>query len=183
MKEVNAYLSHQLGFSETGRYVLGNLIKPRIAEIGIKILDPFVECEKKLDYQKRREAFQRDYKAMERFFINFSRTITPTNNKLMQKSDLQLALLDGGPAIDDGVASEIGYYAGLNHWRIKRGQKPKPIFALRSDSRCGENIGVSINPQVWGYILSSGGALVDGEGAVERWFAEIEKWYKSFRDG
>lgn len=89
----------------------------------------------------------------------------------MQNSDCLLAVLDGGHAVDDGVASEIGYYAGM-----RRG----PIFALRSDFRGGENIAVSINPQLLGYILESKGKLIDGQGALERWFQAIKDWYNSF---
>lgn len=171
MAVAKAYLANQFGFSETGRYLLENLIKPRISDIGIIINDPFLECGKEVDFVYLSKLQSYDGKV--NYWAEFSRKVTPINNQLMQDSDCLLALLDGGPAVDDGVASEIGYYAG-----IARG----PIFALRSDFRCGENIAVSINPQVLGYILQSKGSLVDGPDAINRWIKEIEKWYDSFSE-
>lgn len=168
MREVKGYLASQLGFSETGEYVLRNLVRPRIEQIGIVLHDPFLECAKELDaeYLARLEG----YRDRMRYWEDFSRKVTPINHGLMQDSDCLLAILDGGHTVDDGVSSEIGYYAG-----IRRG----PIFALRSDLRCGENMAVSINPQILGCILHSGGDLVDGKDAVNRWFASIEEWYGS----
>lgn len=168
MKKIKAYLANQLGFSETGRYVLENLIKPKIAEIGILIYDPFEECEKELDLEH--VAKLEKYEDVKKYWKNFNKKITPTNNELMQKSDCLLAILDGGHAVDDGVSSEIGYYAG-----IERG----PIFALRSDLRGGENIATSINSQVMGYILLSKGKLVDGQDAMNKWLTEIKKWHNN----
>lgn len=170
MKQVKAYLANQFGFSETGKYVLDKLIKPRIQEIGIIINDPFLECGKELDFEYL-SSLER-YEDRIKYWVDFSRKVTPINNRLMKDSDCLLAILDGGHAVDDGAASEIGYYAG-----IERG----PIFALRSDFRCGENIAVTINPQILGYILQSKGQLIDGPNAMERWFCEIQNWYNSLR--
>ena len=166
MKEVRAYLANQFGFSETGRYVLDNLIKPRIEKIGIIINDPFIECAKELDFNHLPNLIK--YEDKVRYWKDFSDKVEPINNELMGNSDCLLAILDGGHSIDDGVASEIGYYAGIDGG---------PIFALRSDFRGGENIAVTINPQVLGYIRRSGGKLIDGQNAVERWFSEIENFY------
>jgi len=168
MKEVRAYLANQFGFSETGRFILDTLIKPRITAIGITINDLFLECGKELDFGYLSKLTSHEDKV--RYWEIFSRKVTPINNRFMQGSDCLLAILDGGPAVDDGVASEIGYYAG-----IRRG----PIFALRSDFRSGENIAVSINPQLLGYITSRG-KLIDGPNALERWFQAIKDWYDSF---
>ena len=171
MKQAKAYLANQFGFSETGRYVLENLIKPKIQEIGIIINDPFLECGKEFnyDYLSKLERYGDRIK----YCIEFNSKITLINNRLMRDSDCLLAVLDGGHQIDDGVASEIGYYAG-----IEQG----PIFALRSDFRCGENIATSINPQILGYIRQSNGALVDGVNAIERWFSEIQRWYDILKE-
>lgn len=170
MKQVKAYLANQFGFSETGKYVLENLIKPKIQEIGIIINDPFLECGKEFDpdYLSKLER----YGERITYYVEFNRKVTPINNRLMRDSDCLLAILDGGHQIDDGVASEIGYYAG-----IEQG----PIFALRSDFRCGENIAANINPQILGYIQQSSGALVDGVNAIERWFSKIQRWYDTIK--
>ncbi len=73
------------------------------------------------------------------------------NNNLMEESQCMIALLDGGHSLDDGVSSEIGYYAG----RFPE----KPIFALRTDFRLCENQAGKINVQVHGYITMSGQEL------------------------
>lgn len=160
--EVTGYLANQFGFSETGLWLLNDLIKPGLERIGINILEPFTEVGKVIDFSSLDSLkYHEERKSRLR---GFSERIGPINDKLMQKSDCLLALLDGGPAVDDGVAGEIGYYAG-----IKRG----PIFALRSDFRCGENMSVSINPQLLGYILGSRGELYEPPKAIDRWFERI----------
>ena len=170
MKQVTAYLANQFGFSETGRYILENLIKPKIQKIGIFIADPFLECGKEFDLDSLSKLER--YEDRIKYYVEFNAKVTPINNKLMRNSDCLLAVLDGGPQIDDGVASEIGFYAG-----IEQG----PIFALRSDSRSGENIATSVNPQILGYIQQNKGVFVDGVNALERWFSEIQKWYNTLK--
>ncbi|MEM2974542.1 MAG: nucleoside 2-deoxyribosyltransferase [Candidatus Micrarchaeia archaeon] len=171
---VKAYLANQFGFSETGRYILYNKIRPRLVSIGLTINDPFVECSKEIDPKTLAEIKIADrHSKMFEFWQEFNRKITVINNRLMQDSDCMLAVLDGGADIDSGVASEIGYYACL-----RRG----PIFALRSDFRLSENIATSINSQVLGYIEMSKGVLVDSNDSspMESWFSVIERWYSSF---
>jgi len=169
MKTIDAYLANQLGFSETGKYVLERKIKPRLREIGLNVLDPFVECAKELNFSQLEKLTL--YSDVMKFWSEFNHRIPEINNKLMQRSDCMLPILDGGHAVDDGVASEIGYYAGL-----KRG----PIFALRSDFRLSENLASTINPQILGYINLSGGKLIEGQHAMDKWFFAIKGWYDSF---
>lgn len=162
---VSAYLSNQLGFSETGKYVLDNLIKPKILEAGIQINDPFERLAEELDFAYLSKLDR--HEDVQHFWDTFSKKVTPINNGLMLNSDCMVALLDGGHAVDDGVASEIGYFSAL---------KLGPIFALRSDVRLGENLAVTINPQVLGYITESGGELFEGPRSIERWAAAINNW-------
>lgn len=163
--EIKGYLSNQLGFSETGNFVLNNLIKPKITEAKVTILDPFAECKKEIDFTRLNRL--KLHKDVLNFWNNFNAKVTVINNRLMQNADCMLAVLDGGHTIDDGVASEIGYYASL---------KKGPIFALRTDLRLAENVSAKINPQVLGYITQSGGELFEGENAIERWANRINTW-------
>ncbi len=163
--EIKGYLSNQLGFSETGNFVLDNLIKPKIKQANIVILDPFAECKKELDFDHLNHL--KLHKEVDQFWKTFNAKVTVINNGLMQKADCMLAILDGGHTVDDGVASEIGYYAAL---------EKGPIFALRSDIRLAENLAAKINPQVLGYITQSGGELFEGEDAFENWAAHINTW-------
>jgi len=166
---LKAYIANQFGFSKTGEFLLEELIKPGLLKIGVTALDPFEACGLEIDF-KRLETLEK-HEDIVAFWDEFNQKVTPINNKLIRDSDCLLAILDGGPAVDDGVASEIGYYAasGLG-----------PIFALRTDFRCGENLAASINPQVYGYIKMTGGKLVDrasaGEKVIDLWFEEIKLW-------
>ena len=69
------------------------------------------------------------------------------NEKLIRESDALLGVLDG-VEVDSGVASEIGFAAGLG----------KKCYGLRTDFRdCGELDGIPVNLQVLHFILNSGG--------------------------
>jgi hypothetical protein len=180
MKEVRGYLGNQFGFSETGRYILDTLIKPRIGKIGIIINDPFIECAKELDFDFLSNLEKKMYKDVVKFWEDFNKKVQPINDRLMDNSDCMLAILDGSHAVDDGTSSEIGRYCERKHG---------PIFGLRSDFRISENIAAPINPQIEGYITKSGGKLVYKSDPafvdmkypiLETWFAEIKKWYDSF---
>lgn len=139
---MKAYISNQYGFSETGKWLLNNLFYPKFRELGIEILDPFEECSKFIDVEFLLNIADKTYSEVKQFWNNFNLAVTVTNNDLMNKSNCMIALLDGGHTIDDGVASEIGYYFHLN----------KPIFALRTDFRLADNLGTTINSQLIGYI-------------------------------
>ena len=167
MKDVSGYLANQFGFSETGRFVLERMIKPMIREIGINIYDPFEECEKKLDLEYLSKLKKYDDRLA--YMKEFGHKITPINNKLMKKSDCMFTLLDGGHASDDGVSSEIGYFAG-----IEKG----PIFALRTDFRKVESMANTVNWQIVGYIKQSKGQLINN---TAEYFSEIQKWYDSLK--
>ena len=90
MKEVRAYLANQFGFSETGRFILDTLIKPRITAIGITINDLFLECGKELDFGYLSKLTSHEDKV--RYWEIFSRKVTPINNRFMQGSDCLLAI-------------------------------------------------------------------------------------------
>jgi hypothetical protein len=178
-KKVIGYLANGLGFSML-KYMLYAKIIPKISNIGIVIEDPFEECKKELDPKFFAGIDDKRYGEVFKYWSDFGVKITPINNNLMKNSDCLIAILDGGPDIDSGVASEIGYYTG-----IKRG----PIFAFRTDFRLLENIAAPINCQVLGYILQSGGKFVyepnlnsleDIEKAIDKYVDVIKKWYDTY---
>ena len=82
MKEVKGYLSNQFGFSETGRILLEEKIKPKIREIGITINDPFEICGKEIDWKYL--ATLEKYEDIKKFWEEFSKKVTPINNRLME---------------------------------------------------------------------------------------------------
>jgi hypothetical protein len=85
-----------------------------------------------------------------------------------------LTVFDGGPSVDDGVASEIGYYAALVEEKVFAGNFGK-IFALRTDWRLAENIGCIVNAQIEGYVYQTGGTISK---KLDEWFECINHWHK-----
>ena len=171
MRKPFVYLSNQLGFSELLRKTtMEGFVIPRLESMGYTVLNPFVECAKYLDFDHLKTL--KSYDEVRDFWRIFNRKVAPINNGLMFRSDCMAAILDGGHAVDDGVASEIGYYAGIFTRR--------PVFALRSDFRISENVEAPVNPQLMGYIEQNDGELFTGPGSVEKWFAALDKFYKSF---
>ena len=70
--------------------------------------------------------------------------------KVIDSSDLVVALLDGSVDVDSGIAAEIGY-------AFARG---KLVHALRTDFRMvADNLGSRINLQVEYFIRASGGDI------------------------
>lgn len=152
-----AYLANQYGFNEIGRLLLKQIKYNLEFECEFNVLDPFQKCEEVLDINKLKTlTLANDVFA---FWEEFNFKVPVINNKLMADSDCMIALLDGGHSLDDGVSSEIGYYAG----RFPE----KPIFALRTDFRLCENPVGKINVQVLGYITMSGQKL----------FTSLEEFY------
>ena len=157
------YLANQLGFSETGRYLLENLIIPKLSALGIDVLEPFNECSKRIILPKIKDD---SYSELLKAWKNFNTQVPLFNNALMMEADIMLPILDGGHTVDDGTSSEIGYYAGI---------KPQnPIFALRTDFRFADNLAAPINIQIMGYITMSGGMYT----SVDAWLKAIEAWLK-----
>jgi len=69
-------------------------------------------------------------------------------------ADVMLALLDG-PAIDDGVACEIGIFHGL----MQSDSRRRVVVGLLTDMR-GMRGGQDVNPFVRGCIEAGGGSIV-----------------------
>ncbi len=168
MTNLNIYLSNQLGFSEIGRRTLDTLIIPKIKDIGFTVLDPFEMCGKELDFDLLARLNKSE--DVKKFWDEFNAKVTTINNNLMNSSVAQCTILDGGHTVDDGVASEIGYFYGA---------KLGPIFALRSDFRLADNMSTSVNSQILGYIKQSGGSLAVPPNAMDNWFAAIKQHYDS----
>ena len=79
MKEVKGYLSNQFGFSETGRILLEEKIKPKIREIGITINDPFEICGKEIDWNYL--ATLEKYKDVKKFWEEWLRDTDKSSEK------------------------------------------------------------------------------------------------------
>lgn len=170
-----AYIASQLGFSESGRRELAYFHK-KFEEVGIYPLCPFTACGEYLDFSRLAQC--KTIEDQLKFWDDFNKIVGPVNyGKLMPKSKLMIAILDGGHALDDGVCSEIGYYAA-------KYKGEKPIVAIRTDFRFAENPAAPINPAVR-YFLDQGpynGYFFNGPnaeaGALER-IADLAKRRKA----
>lgn len=166
--QARAYVSSQLGFSETGRFLLEQLIDPKLREAGIVPLNPFETCAALIDFEQlaqiKKEGTARE---LEDFWRSFNVQVCPTNNKLMMQADCMALVLDGGHAGDDGACSELGYMAGK--------YPDKPVFALRTDFRAADNMATTVNAQLLGYITQEGrsGGLYT---SVDEWARAIDTW-------
>ena len=131
MAKKTIYLANQLGFSETGKIALRQII-PKLEKY-FNILEPFKDAGtiKKITS------------------LDAAKSIILFNRRLMSKSKIMAPILDGSHAIDDGIAGEIAEYA------LRR---LGPIIALRTDLRQHDS-NFSINPQIEGYIKDSGGKI------------------------
>ena len=84
------YLATALGFSETGKHVLDDII-PKLERIGLTVVDPNKEFEE-----------------------NSNDKITPSNNEKMRESICMGAIFDGCRSIDENrICSQIGFYSGI----------------------------------------------------------------------
>lgn len=168
--QLKAYLANQLGFSALFSNLLHDF-KGVIEELEIKVYEPFEEGGRYFSKDFERIGSIENHVEKRIAWESLSEKLARLNIKLMNDSDCLIALLDGGHAVDDGVSSEIGYYAG-----IKRG----PIFGLRTDSRLADNMGSPINLQIHEFIKLSKGKLIDyshyGSDCINVLLKAIENW-------
>jgi nucleoside 2-deoxyribosyltransferase len=151
------YVASPLGFSEIGRHYLAHVLIPELQRLGYRVLDPWAD-DVHLDAQLADAELQSNEAARESAFAQVDRELGRRNARLIEESDVLMALLDGSD-IDSGVAAEVGYAYALG----------RPIVGWRSDGRCaGENAGTRVNLQVAYFILESGGEITASLGEAWR---------------
>lgn len=140
------YIASPLGFSEAGRIAYPKVLKIVKSE-GYAVLDPWVLTPKKwIDAVASMHEGPKKKKEWERL----DEIIGRNNTRAIQQSDGIVAVLDGVD-VDSGVASEIGYGAGLG----------KRVLGYRGDFRLtGENEGCAVNLQVEYFIGLHNGIVV-----------------------
>jgi hypothetical protein len=166
---VPAYVASQHGFNDGSRFTpreqLNRFYQALRKEAGVLPLCPFTACGEYLDLSLLENPGT--FQDVISFWDDFNRLVGPVNYEtLMPRSRMLIAILDGGPAIDDGVAAEISHYA-TEHGR--------PIIGIRSDFRLAENPAAPINPAVR-YFTDQGpydGQLFMGPHAYENALGRI----------
>lgn len=164
------YLANQFGFHDLGRRLLDETVIPAVRALDLHVIDPFREADAKIDFA-RLPALAAHEERMA-FWRSAVETIGATNAALIREADAMLVLLDGGHAIDDGAAAEIGYCAALGG---------RPIFAWRSDLRLCESPASGVNAMLRRFVAESGGELTEGPGTFDAWLAAIRTWRTRFR--
>lgn len=164
MRGKNIYLPNQLTGKYAGHY-MGNdavdeLVVSNLKSMGANVIDPNRECKFQFDWDVHSGS-------------RHSEAYLEERQRLIKSSDVVLAILDGTHPVDPETSATIGYAAGVG----------LPVFGLRTDLRQGENIGVSINPQLWGYMTQNGGRLfefnVSGPGVIDECMEHLEGWEPS----
>ncbi|MHA1682472.1 MAG: nucleoside 2-deoxyribosyltransferase [Promethearchaeota archaeon] len=144
------YLASALGFSSLLSAGPLKSVQDNLEALGYDVVEPF-SYNAKLGAQIR--VIEKTEKDVETLVKNLSRInvqIAMSNVRAIDSCDVVVALLDGPPDVDSGVAAEIGYASA----------KGKYIVALRTDFRPGgDNLGSKINLQVEYFIASSGGLI------------------------
>ncbi len=166
---VPAYVASQLGFSSLGKEQLNKFYGRLRDESGVLPLCPFTACGEYLNLSLLGNSKTIDEVII--FWDNFNKIVGPINyGELMPRSKFMIAVLDGSHALDDGVSSEIGFYAA--EYKDK-----KPIVGIRSDFRLAENPAALINPAVR-YFIDQGpynGYFFSGPDAYDKAIEEIAK--------
>lgn len=166
---VPAYVASQHGFSyyedRYDKFSTGSLLEEfyeALKEKNILPLCPFKACREHLDLEKL--GSMKTINEQRKFWEEFNDIVGKVNcEQLMPRSKLMIAILDGGHAVDDGVAAEIGYYSA---------KFDKPIIAVRNDIRVSENQYATVNAAVSYFIEKKN--LFSGPAAYERALDSLE---------
>jgi nucleoside 2-deoxyribosyltransferase len=132
------YIASPLGFSEAGRFYYSEVYLPALARV-VEPVDPWALTSAD-EVEDAREGGRARELALE---------IARRNAEAIRSCSLLAALLDGQEP-DAGTVAEVGFAAALG----------LRCFGLRSDLRESGEPGVSVNLQVEGFILQSGGSMV-----------------------
>lgn len=163
MLESSIYIASNLGFNESGRYYLKNILLKTLSETNFSLLDPWSLTDIAL-INKTNTLPSGVQKIIALQKIN--QLIAKNNQKAIDKCALILAILDGTD-VDSGTSAEIGYAFA----------KKKKIIGLRTDLRLsGDNHGAQINLQVEYFITSSGGKIFS---SLEEVLQYLKTWKKS----
>lgn len=166
---VPVYVGGDYGFNFKGRFFMDQWLRPRLEEAGAFILDPFEACGEFLDFKSLQDDNQT---IAQRRLVDkgFNDVINMVNNGiLMPRAGYMLAELEG-KVLDDGVSSEVAYFAS----------NFGPVIGVRSDIRPGENSDSGINAQVKSYmtIEDYGGKYFENPNASEDAYVEAIAYLK-----
>ncbi|MHA1791225.1 MAG: nucleoside 2-deoxyribosyltransferase [Promethearchaeota archaeon] len=162
------YLANCLGFSQLLKKSLEHVVS-LLKNKGYEVIEPFT-LNQKYDKEIGQVYRGKNIEDIQARLKILNEKIAENNEKGILKSDILLALLDGGKDVDSGVAAEIGFAFASN----------KTILALRMDFRPGgDNMASEINLQVEYFIKKSGGCIVHDEKDL---FKNLERYFNPIKD-
>ena len=130
------YLASPLGFTPAGRAWHDGVLVPALEAAGWRVLDPW--------------AMSADLFVPGGDLSLSNALCAQRNADAIRSAAAVLAVLDG-PDVDSGTAAEVGYACALG----------VRVVGLRTDLRTsGDNAAATVNLQVEGFVVQSGGALV-----------------------
>jgi nucleoside 2-deoxyribosyltransferase len=144
------YLASPLGFTEAGSYYRREFYLPALARV-VEPVDPWELTSKEEVEEARGGGRERE----------FALEIARRNAEAIRSCSMLAALLDGQEP-DAGTVAEVGFAAALG----------LRCFGLRSDLRQSGEAGMSVNLQVEGFIVQSGGLVVSSLDELVRALAE-----------
>lgn len=137
MSKPDCYVASPLGFSESTVDYYRQVFLPRLSEV-VEPIDPWsLTTQAEVDAA----ASDADWTAL-------GKRIAARNVAAIRAATILVAHLDG-QEVDSGTASEVGYAVALGH----------RCFGLRTDLRQAGEKGMTVNLQVEGFILQSGGRV------------------------
>ena len=148
MNSIIAYLASPFGFTDAGQEFMKQNLSPLLKNHGLTVLNPWDSLEYSSIEMKKIQTITNYDERILRLKL-FNNKIAKENERMINKADIMIAVLDGTD-VDSGVAAEIGFaYA-----------KGKKIIGYRGDFRVtGDNIGAIVNLQVEYFISQSGGTI------------------------
>jgi len=163
--ELTLYLANSLGFSETQelslKYLVSQVKGLASEDVKLNLIEPFARAKPELDINYLQNL--PSYLEREFYLNSFNQTIGRLNIEGLEECDAVLAILDGD---DIGVASEVGYFVGYH-------KNTRPVFALRTDLRGGENIATPTNLQVEAFVKATNKPIYT---SINSWLDAIGEW-------
>lgn len=133
------YVASPLGFTEGGRTYYSATYLPALANV-VEPIDPWSMTTAQEVQTAFAEGKQRD------LWLR----VAARNSDAIRSADVVAAYLEGQEA-DSGTVAELGFAVGLG----------LRVFGLRSDMRLAGEPQMFLNLQVEGFIVQSGGHIVD----------------------
>lgn len=147
------YVASPLGFFEAGRHYYRTVLVPALSAV-VSVVDPWALSTTE-EFETAEAAGLEEARKM-------ALLAAERNVSALRTCDLLVACLDGAEP-DSGTCGEIGFAAALG----------LRCYGLRTDSRQSGEAGVSVNLQIEGFIVFSGGVVLTG---LDELIAELAEY-------